>query len=148
MTVTAMPKNEAEEATEAPPPRSRRKLVMVLGIVVVLLAAVWFVGVKPRLSDPAQKPAGVLALNEQTINLAGGHYLKIQISLQLTKKAKEDLDGSKAQDKIISLFSGKDVGQLNSAKVRTALKQQLVEELTHAYDGEVMDVYLIEFVTT
>ena len=40
------------------------------------------------------------------INLAGGHYLRIGLALQLTDSASKEIDGSKALDATIDLFSG------------------------------------------
>ena len=54
----------------------------------------------------APKPGEVVRLEPIQVNLAGGHYLKIGIALQLTADAHE-ADGSKALDATIDLFSGR-----------------------------------------
>lgn len=145
MTITAMPNAETDEVA---PKKSRKRLIIVLVIVVaVLAAAAYLLVLKPK-GNGAPQPGTVLALDEQTVNLAGGHYLKVQASLQLTKKAAADLDGSKAENDIINLFSGQEVGSLDTGKVREDLQEQLKNELIKDYDGQVMDVYLTEFVTT
>jgi len=145
MTITAMPTTETDEVA---PKRSRKRLIIVLVIVVAVLAAAAYLFVlKPKGSN-APRPGTVLALDEQTVNLAGGHYLKIQASLQLTTKAAADLDGSKAENDIIDLFSGQEVGDLDTGTTRERLQEQLKNELIKDYDNQVMDVYLTEFVTT
>jgi len=145
MTVTAMPTSTSEDGPEKP---KRKRLVLVLAVVVVVaVAAAYLLVLKPK-GDGAPKPGPVLALDEQTVNLAGGHYLKVRISLQLTKSAPTDVDGSKAQNDVIDLFSGQDVAQLDTGKVREDLQQKLRTTLITDYKGDVMDVYLTEFVTT
>jgi flagellar FliL protein len=80
------------------------------------------------------------------VNLAGGHYLKIGIALQLTAAAHE-ADGSAALDATIDLFSGKDMSELTRPESREKLKHELEKELEHAYHGDVMGVYFTDFVT-
>lgn len=87
-----------------------------------------------------------MALDPVQINLAGGHYLSMSIALQLTDKAKE-ADGSKALDAAIELFSGREITEVNDAKERLKLKEELVKELDDLYEGEVMDVYFTQFVS-
>ena len=81
------------------------------------------------------------------INLASGHYLKLGIALQLVEGAPEEVDGSKALDAAIDLFSGLPVEEVATAKERRALKEELATTLEEAYDEEVMGVYFTEFVT-
>jgi flagellar FliL protein len=149
MTVTAMPKGE-EETTE-----KKRKPVKLIAIVLVLLvagAAAYFLLLAPKGKGPeAPKPGAVLALDSQQINLAAGHYLRVGIALQLTDKAPADVDGSKALDAAIDVFSGLSVEQIAKPGAREALKKKLLTDLEHRYDEggtrEVMDVYFTEFVT-
>lgn len=147
MTVTAMPKSD--EKTDGEKPAKGKKKIVIIALVVLLVAAgagYWFV-LKP--SGPAKpKPGAVLALDEQTLNLAGGHYLKVKVALQLTTKAGEDIDGSKAMQEVVDLYSGREVGDVNVAKTRETLQQQLTTRIEGDYEGDVMDVYITEFVTT
>lgn len=134
-----------EEAVEAGPRKSRKKLlVIVLAVVVVAAAAWWFVLKPSPPQDP--KPGAMLPLESTQINLADGHYLKIGIALQLVEGA-ADVDGSKALDATIDLFSGQSVADLSQASTRKALKRRLGSELEQRYDGDVMGVYFTEFVT-
>ena len=89
---------------------------------------------------------GAVSRQEQ-INLASGHYLKLGIALQLVEGAPEEVDGSKALDAAIDLFSGLPVEEVATAKERRALKEELATTLEEAYDKEVMGVYFTEFVT-
>jgi flagellar FliL protein len=88
-----------------------------------------------------------LPLDSQQINLAAGHYLRLGIALQLTSAAGEEVDGSKALDATIDVFSGLSVEDVTRAGGREALKKKLLSEVEHRYEDEVMDVYFTEFVT-
>jgi flagellar protein FliL len=146
--VTALPTTEArgtEEATPAAPAKSRRKKVVVVALMVVLLAAAawWFL--RPK-GPHEPEPGAIMPLDATQINLAGSHYLKIGLALQLTTDA-EEVDGSKALDATIDLFSGKSLAQVSEPVQRRALKNRLTNELSEVYDGDVMGVYFTEFVT-
>jgi flagellar protein FliL len=126
--------------------RPRRRLV--LGLVLALvgtLAAGWFLVLRP--SGPEQPvPGEVVTLEPIQINLAAGHYLRIGLALQLTEGA-HDVDGSRALDATIDLFSGVDMAELTRAEQRNHHKDLLQKRLDEAYHGDVMGVYFTEFVT-
>jgi flagellar FliL protein len=120
-----------------------------IGIAVLLLALLgggaWFFVLKPS-GDSGPKPGDVVTLEAIQVNLAGGHYLRLGMALQLTEGVKE-ADGSKALDAAITVFSGLPVGEVNKPDVREALRKQLLERLKDRYDHEVMEVYFTEYVT-
>ena len=119
-----------------------------VALLVVAGAAYMFV-LKPKPADgakPAPKPGIVTPLEAIQVNLAGGHYLRLGIALQQTDKAAEALDGSKALDAAIELFSGKTIEDLTNLKEREKLKKELTKELEHLYEDEVMGVYFTQFV--
>ena len=141
MTITAMPHSDA-----AAKPKGRRKVVIiaVVAIVAILGAGAYF-ALKP--SGPvAPQPGEVVKLDPIQINLAGGHYLRVGIALQARQGA-ATLEGSKALDATIDLFSGQSMTDLDQGQARNALKAKLGHELTGLYDGDVMGVYFTEFVT-
>jgi flagellar FliL protein len=107
-------------------------------------AAYWFV-LRPA-PQKAPEPGEVAAMEPIQVNLAGGHYLKIGIALQLTADAHE-AEGSQALDATIELFSGRSMDELTRVESREKLKHRLVKELEHRYHGDVMDVYFTDFVT-
>lgn len=123
-----------------------------LVIVVVLLAVVggagyWFV-LKPKSGPPKPPdPGAVVALDAIQINLADEHYLKLGLALQASKSAGEDVDGSKALDQAIALFSGRSMDDLARRAYRDRLKRQLEHQLDKSYDGDVIGVYFTDFVT-
>jgi flagellar FliL protein len=127
----------------------KKKLILIL-VVVLLLggggggAYYWFF-VKDA-PPPAPEAGKVVPLEAITINLTGGHFLKIRIALQATADVEEPPDGSKALDLTIAQFSNKSVAELSSNKARAEAKKELKEKIEKAYEDEVMDVYLTEFV--
>jgi flagellar FliL protein len=142
MSVSQMPAPAAEAPAEK---KSKKKLLIILvGVLAIAGAAYWFV-LRPK-PEPAPEPGEVVTMEPIQINLAGGHYLKVGVALQLTKTA-HDADGSKALDAVIELFSGKSMDELTRTEGRDKLKKELKKELVHDYHGDVMDVYFTDFVT-
>jgi flagellar FliL protein len=136
----------APETTEAPV-KSRKKLLLIVAVATLVLAAgAWWFLIRPAGAEAKPTPGEVVQLEPIQVNLAGGHYLKIGIALQAVKGAKE-VDSSKALDATIELFSGTTVEHLANAGDRAKLKQALAQELEHRYHGEVMEVYFTDFVT-
>lgn len=145
-----------EVAPEAPPRKRSRKLLVVVAVVVVLVAgAAAFLllqrGGGEAAAEPAPEPGEVLAIEPISLNLADGHYLRFGMTLQLTAEAggggHGTVDGSKAVDLAIALYSGRPLAEVAGAEGRVALKAELLHQLQEAYHGEVMDVYLTNYVT-
>jgi len=143
------PKADAA-APEAEPKKSKKKLFVVVGIVVVALAAAAYyflvMGKEAEAAEPAPEPGEVFTVEAMSINLADGHYLRLGLGLQLTAEAHE-LDAAKARDAAIVLFSGKSVEEVSDPASRDALKTELAHQLDELYEGEVMGVYLTDYVT-
>jgi flagellar FliL protein len=154
MTVTAIPQTSAPASAQtaaptaadaAPAKRGKKKLIMILVAVLVLGGGgYWFV-LKPKPTGPPQ-PGEVVKLDAIQINLAGTHYLRVGVALQLVAGVKE-AEGSKALDATIDEFSGQPMEDVNDPAKRAAYKKALVKELDERYDGDVMGVYFTEFVT-
>jgi len=144
-----MPKNDGEQDKEerAKKPFLKRRSVIAVLIVVLLLGAGAYFVLKPSSGASKPEPGAVDPLDSIQINLAGGHYLRLGIALQLRKGAASDLDGSKALDAAINLFSGQSMGELDQGQPRNSLKAKLGQQLSSLYDGDVMGVYFTEFVT-
>ena len=148
MTITAMPQTDAAAA----PKKSKRKLILILLVVVVVLGAGGYFFLKPAGKPAAPVPGAVVKLDSIQINLAAGHYLRLGLALQEREGAagghgSEGLDGSKALDAAIDMFSGQSVADLDQGQTRNALKTKLAHKLTELYEGDVMGVYFTEFVT-
>lgn len=125
-----------------------RPIKLIAAALVLVLAAggagYWFF-LKPSGPNVPQ-PGAVSPLTSIQINLADGHYLRLGMALQLTKKA-DSVDGSKALDAAISLFSGTSMAQVDDGPSREKLRKQLVRMLETRYPDQVMGVYFTEFVT-
>jgi len=137
--------------------KPKKKLILVAGAVLVLLvgaAAYWFLlgpgkaaSAGAAAAPPPPKPGVVLKVDPVSVNLSDGHYLRLGLGLQLTAAVATAPDPAKAVDLAIALYSGHTVAEVSDPATRDALKAQLVTELSTAYEGEVMGVYLTNFVT-
>jgi flagellar FliL protein len=138
---------EGGEGGQAPK-KKKGKLVMIIIIVLVLvLGGVGYLKFfKKKGPPPAPKPGAVVTLDPITINLAGGHFLKLGLALQVTAAVKEAPDGSKALDLAVNELSNRSITELSSNKSRNAIKEDLKEKVVKAYDDEVMDIYFTQFV--
>jgi flagellar FliL protein len=136
----------------------RKKLFLILAVVLVAAgAAAYFFLFSGSGEAEAAEPehGGYVALEPIAVNLAGGGYLKIGITLDITAEAGGGghggaaLDGAKAYDEIISTFSQAKPADVIGA--RDALKEALEEKIIEAYteDGVpmVMGIYYTEYVT-
>lgn len=137
---------DTTDTTETPAAGKRKKALVLLVILAVTGAAAWFY-MKPVDAEAAPVPGEVLKLEPIQLNLAAGRYLRIGIAIQGVYSGKEELEGSKALDATIELFSGRQMEDLAEPKQRDALKLALREELKERYDGDVIDVYFTDFVT-
>jgi flagellar FliL protein len=145
-----MSKKKADE-TDGAEKGGKGKLVIIVVVALVLVggAGYWFV-LKPKSGgDKVAKPdpGVVVKLDSIQINLADDHYLKIGVALQASKSAGEEVDGSKALDQTIDLFSGQDMHQLARRAYREKMKKKLDARLEKVYDGDVIGAYFTDFVT-
>jgi flagellar protein FliL len=141
------PAKGTPEDGDAPKGGKKKLVVMVVGLLLVGAAAYVFV-LKPKPEGKKEKPVAgeVIALEPRQVNLEGGHYLKLGLALQGTADAHE-LEGSKALDAAIGLFSGRSITEVSRPAELEHLKEELQKELDHLYHGDVMDVYFTDFVT-
>jgi flagellar FliL protein len=126
------------------------KKKLLIGVLVLALGAGagwWFLLRPAAAGEEAPKPGEVLVLDAIQINLADGHYLRLGLALQKTEDASEHVEGSRALDAAIELFTGERMDELAQAKHRNKLKDELEHELGELYHGEVMGVYFTDFVT-
>jgi flagellar FliL protein len=126
---------------------AKKKLLVLLPVLALAGTATWWFMLRPASAEEAPHPGAVVKLEAIQVNLADGHYLRIGIALQATDEVKEELDGSKALDATIELFTGQRQEQLARKPYRDGLKEKLEHRLEEAYEGEVMQVYFTDFVT-
>ena len=154
-----MSTKEKSAETDERTAKGGKKKVMLIALVVLLAAvgAAYFFLFSGSGEAEAAAPehGGYVALEPIAVNLAGGGYLKVGVTLEITTAAAGGghggaaVDGSKALDLVISTFSQAAPADVTGA--REALKQALEAKIVEAYteDGHkmVMDVYLTEYVT-
>ena len=147
-TTTKSPAPTAEDEETAGKGGGKKKLMIVLVLLLVAGGAgYWFV-LKPKHAGPKKPDPGVvLPLDAIQVNLAADHYLKIGLALQASKDAGDTVDGSKALDDTIALFSGRSMQDLARSSYRERLKKQLEKRLEKDYEGKVIGVYFTDFVT-
>ena len=148
----------AEEGGPAAKKFGKKKIIMIIvPIVLIAVGATFFLtkktgGEAKPAEKPKPSPGVVKVLDPITINLAGAHYLKLGLGLQQSKAVAEEVDGSKALDDAIELFSGMTIKELATKKGRDGAKAELVKEVKESYkdektgDSEVYDVYFTTFV--
>ena len=150
-------REKTAETDEAPAKKGKKKLLLL--VLVVLLAAggaAYFFLFSGKAEATTPVSSGTyLVLDPVAVNLAGGGYLKVGVSLELTTDGAAGghgggaLDGSKATDLVISTFSQAAPADVTSA--RDALKAALQQKIIQAYtvDGvqEVMGLYYTQYVT-
>ena len=132
---------------EAPAKKSKKKLIMIVVVGLLLVGAVYHfvLAKKPAKAGPPVAGA-VVAMDDTTLNLADGHFLKIKVALQTIKGAPADLDTSKAQDLLITEFTDQTVAALSTESGRSGLKKDLLGKIQTAYPKEIMGLYFTTFV--
>ena len=114
-------------------------------------------GATTTTTDPMLAPATaktlaqVAKLDDITLNLADGHFLKLGLALQLAPKAlvTDYTTGgaaSKALDMAIAVFGADNYGQLVQPAFRGQAKDALAKQVVAAYNGQVLGIYITDFV--
>jgi len=154
-------KKDEKPADEDAPQGGKKKLLMIVAVALVAMAGAAYFFLWPTSAEAevaAPEHGGYVALEPIAVNLAGGGYLKVGITLDITAAAAEGgghgggaaVDGAKAYDKIISTFSQAAPADVTGA--RDALKEALEAKIVEAYTDEdgvqmVMGIYYTEYVT-
>lgn len=159
--VPAIP-DETEEA--APARKSKKKLFVIIGILVVLLAGggagAWFLtqgkhdsAGKAEVAPP--KVPVFLALDTFTVNLQGGEqYLQIDITLQVADQAQVDalkLHMPRIRNRLLTLLSSKHADELTNAEDKAKLAQEIRTQVAQPFQAagqpqQVEDVLFTSFV--
>lgn len=152
-------KDKAETEEGAEKGGGKKKLVLVLAVLLVAAAgaAYFFLFSGSGEAEAAAEPehGGYVALEPIAVNLAGGGYLKIGLTLEYTLEAASGghsgpvVDGAKAYDQIISTFSQASPTDVTNARdaLKEALEQKIVEAYTEDGIPMVMGIYYTEYVT-
>ena len=164
VTTTLLPDTPGSTGKGTKPKKSRKKLLVIGAVVLVLLAVGAFVG-KGLLSapsvpepDPKTVAGSVVTLAPITMNLADGRYLKLTLALQLSKAASPvaggvdgaagqvpTLDGAKALDAAIGVLGQHTYAQLIAPGGRADAQKALAAQVKKRYNGDVLGVYFTDF---
>ena len=137
------------EAAAAAKGGGKLKLIIAAVAVLALLGGAYKFVLAPKsapAAPPKPTPGAVVKLDPITLNLAGGHFLKLGMSLQATADAGEEVSGAKALDAAIEQLSGKTVAELASRGGRDKAKAALLETVSKLYEEKVYDIYFTDFV--
>ena len=150
------PTTEGED-TEEKGGGKKKLLLIVLVLVVAAAGAAYFFlfAGSGEAEAEAPEPGGVVVLDPIAVNLAGGGYLKIGITLEYTADAAAGghgsggVDGAKALDLVIATYSQAQPADVVGARdvLKEALEHKIVEAYTEDGVPMVMHVYLTEYVT-
>jgi flagellar FliL protein len=127
------------------------KLVLIVAGVVIAAAiggGVYFLFLKKPGPPPPPQPGAMVQMDAQTLTLKNGHFLKVQIAIQLVDGQADatTFETVKAAQLTIDTFSNLAVDELTSNAARKGLTATLLKGLQQAYPKEVYDVYLTQFV--
>jgi flagellar protein FliL len=144
--------------------KSRLVIGAVVAVVAVVLLKVFVLGGGGKAA--AESAGGavttstvagpVVTLEPITLNIAGGRFLKVGLSFQLSgkhtgeDKAKDGDDPTKgyakAVDIAIATLGGRSFDDLATPEAREKVKIELVDKLEHAYPDEIEGIYFTQFV--
>lgn len=158
-----MAKDKAETPVEGAEPAGRnKKMLLIIAVtaavvlVAVGLAVKMVLGPKEAAPDLTKEPGAVVALvDDMTLNLSDGKYLKMKLALQLSEdatqkaggeKALKAFDGSKARDAAISVLGHYTMDQLLKPETKEKAQQALSKEVNERYEGKVLTVLFTDFV--
>ncbi len=146
-----MANDDKDSGAEAPKKSKKKLLIMVVGVLLIVASGAGFMlmsGGSKSGAAAKPSPGTVFPLDAITVNLAGGHYLKVQLALQGTSAAGSTLDGNQALDLTISEFSDHTMAEFATQAGRDKAKTDLLKAMaaTTTYKDKVMDIYFAEFV--
>jgi flagellar FliL protein len=127
--------------------KSKKKFI-ILAVVFLLFGAVAkFTVLAPSAPahDAKPMPGHVVPMEEMTLNLAAGHYLRIKLALQTVEGAPEELDTSEAAQAVIEEFSDRTTAELTGDAARQKAKAALLAKLQKIYPKQIMDVIYTEY---
>ena len=99
-------------------------------------------------APPKPTPGAVVKLDPITVNLAGGHFLKLGLSLQASADAGEDVSGAKALDAAIEAVQRQDASASCRPRRRAGQGRRRCwsRPSSGLYEGKVYDIYFTDFV--
>ena len=133
-------KDDAEKGKEEGKKGGKGKILVLLPTILLLAGAGWYFFLRSdapaEVVLPTPTAGTVKTLDPITVNLAGGHFLKLGMAMQFDLSAGEETDGSRALDLAIGQFSGKTIDELATTEGRTKAKEELIARVKLAYMPE------------
>ncbi|UQX87962.1 flagellar basal body-associated FliL family protein [Jatrophihabitans telluris] len=145
----------SDGADETGGKKKSMKMKIILAVVVLLVAggAAKFTILKPAAkttsaSKAAAKPVPgpTILMDEMTLNLADGHFLRLKLSVITTKGTAAALDLTEGIQATIDEYSNQPVSALTGTKARTKAKNALLKEFKKIYPKKILDLIYTEFV--
>lgn len=144
-----------EPAQTAKPKKGKKRKILIILLAVAVLAGGYVVMGKkshhPAKTGAAvqEKPGPLVDVDAVTVNLAGGHYLRIGLALQFTTKTSKTQppDPAPATDVMIQYFTGKDPGPLQTPAGLKQAKEELTKAIAQVYPKDpILEVLFTSFV--
>lgn len=145
----------APTAAAAEPAKKKKPMLVIIVAVLALAGGGGWYFLKGSSGEaeaaPVVESGPVVDLDSLTLNLADGRYLKMGLSLEVTEEANaaagsEGVNGAKARDAAITILGKHTYEEMLAPKSRAAAVKALTTEIEKRYDGDVIDVYVTEFV--
>jgi flagellar protein FliL len=129
--------------------KSKKKLIIIVVAVLVIAGGAYKFVLAPKPKPGPPSGGEIVKLDPTTLNLAGGHYLKLAVDIQLTKGAATaaDFQASQAEQLIIDEFSNRTATSLSTNATRQKLIAELGTQIKKAYPKEVYTIFLTQFVS-
>jgi flagellar FliL protein len=146
-TTTAPAKNGKDAPEEAPAKKKSKKKLIIIMVVALLVVGVAYKEVLAPKKKPVAgaavappKPGPIVTPDAITINLTGGHYLRIGIALEFTVKSSATTppDGSAALDQTISYLTGQNPTTLETPAGFADVKAALTTRIAKVYPNDPM----------
>lgn len=125
------------------------KIIALVGCLLLLGAVAKFTVLAPSTSGagPAKpSPGPVIAMDELTLNLNGGHFLRLKMSLATVKGTNAELDVTEGVQAVIDEYSNRSVTSLTGKVARDKAKEELLANLQKIYPKKLLDLTYTEFV--
>jgi flagellar FliL protein len=147
MATTTAPAKSKDAPEAAPAKKKSKKKLIIIMVVALLVVGVAYKEVLAPKKKPVAgaavappKAGPIVTPDAITVNLTGGHYLRIGIALEFTAKvsATAPPDGSAALDQTISYLTGQDATNLETPAGFATVKAVLTTRIAKVYPTDPM----------
>lgn len=147
MSKTKTEEKPADEAKKKSFLKSKKGIIAIVAVLGIGGGAYQFMA--PAAEAGPAKGGDIVPMEATTVNLQGGHYLKLAVSVQLVegKGTVDTFKTSQAAELVIDEFSNRTVAAVSSNEARKTLMDELEKKMKAAYEGEVYDLFITQFVT-